>query len=205
MFLLSENGAIFLSDRIYQSICPLLDGNHTVDEIVARLQEELPEACIYYALMELERQGFLIESETILPANITVFIEHLNVNIKDAYRRLQETKVKVKALGSLSPSGLIDILKSLHIKIAEDANFEIVLTDDYLRPELAEINRKNQIRSRPWMLVKPIGTSLWVADFSDSTNRLLGMFFSTLARRSTDRKVYPTTQKYFISTNTTTS
>lgn len=161
-FLLSENGAVFLSDRIYQSICPLLDGNHTVDEIVDRLQEELPPAYIYYALMELEHKGYLIESETILPDNIIVFVEHLNVNIKDAYHRLQETKVKVKALGALSASGLLDILNSLHIQIAEDANFEIVLTDDYLRAELAEINRENQMRSRPWMLVKPIGTSLWI-------------------------------------------
>jgi hypothetical protein len=73
--------------------------------------------------MELERQGFLIESETILPANITVFLEHLNINIKDAYHRLQETKVQVKALGSISPSGLIDILKLLHIQVAEQAFF----------------------------------------------------------------------------------
>ncbi|MDB9509932.1 TOMM precursor leader peptide-binding protein [Kamptonema animale CS-326] len=161
-FLLSENGSIFLSDPIYQSICPLLEGNHTVDEIVDLLQEELPDAYIYYALMELERQGFLIESETILPANLTVFIEHLNVNIKDAYHRLQETKVRVKALGYLSASSFIEILNSLHIQIAEDANFEVVLTDDYLRPKLAEINQENQIRSRPWMLVKPIGTSFWI-------------------------------------------
>jgi ribosomal protein S12 methylthiotransferase accessory factor len=161
-FLLSENGAVFLRNRIYQSICPLLDGNHTVDEIVDQLQEELPDAYIYYALMELERQGLIIESETILPGNLTVFIEHLNVNIKDAERRLQETKVTVKALGSLSASGLINILNLLHIQVAEDGNLEVVLTDDYLRPELAEINKKNQMRSRPWMLVKPIGTSLWV-------------------------------------------
>jgi len=161
-FLLSENGAVFLRNRIYQSICPLLDGNHTVDEIVDQLQEELPDAYIYYALMELERQGLIIESETILPGNLTVFIEHLNVNIKDAERRLQETKVTVKALGSLSASGFINILNLLHIQIAEDGKLEVVLTDDYLRPELAEINRKNQMQSRPWMLVKPIGTSLWV-------------------------------------------
>ncbi|MBE9229210.1 TOMM precursor leader peptide-binding protein [Phormidium sp. LEGE 05292] len=162
IFLLSENGSTFLSDRIYQSICPLLDGNRTVDEIVDRLQEELPAAYIYYALMELEHNGYLIENETILPENIIVFVEHLNVNIKDAYHRLQETKVIVKALGSLSASDFISILNSLHIQVAEDANFEIVLTDDYLRPELAEINRENQMRSRPWMLVKPIGTALWI-------------------------------------------
>ena len=161
-FLLSENSSILLSERIYQSICPLLDGNHTVDEIVERLQEELPAAYIYYALMELEHKGYLVESETIFPENIRVFVEHLNVNIKDAYERLQETKVTVKALGSLSASSFIDILKSLHIQISENGNFEVIITDDYLRPELAEINQKNQMQSRPWMLVKPIGTSFWI-------------------------------------------
>lgn len=161
-FLLSENGSIFLSDRTYQSLCPLLDGNRTVDEIVEELQEQLPAPYIYYALMELEHQGFLIESETILPANLAVFVEHLNVSIKDAARRLQETTVTVTALGTLSAASFIKILNSLHIKIADEGDFEVVLTDDYLRGELVEINRENQRRSRPWMLVKPIGTSLWI-------------------------------------------
>lgn len=161
-FLLSENGSIFLSDRTYQSLCPLIDGNLTVDEIVEKLQEQLPAPYIYYALMELEHQGFLIESETILPANLALFVEHLNVDIKDAARRLQETTVTVTALGRLSAASFIEILNSLHIQIADGGDFEVVLTDDYLRGELTEINRENQRRSRPWMLVKPIGTSLWI-------------------------------------------
>lgn len=168
-FLLSENEALYLSDRIYQLLCPLLDGNRTVDEIVGRLQQEIPPAYLYYALMELEHQGFLVESETSLPAHIILFAEHLNVNSKDAFSRLRETKVAVKALSPLSTSGFIDLLNSLSIQINKNANFEIVLTDDYLRSELAEINRENQKLARPWMLVKPLGTSLWIGPIFHTT------------------------------------
>ncbi|NET59454.1 MAG: TOMM precursor leader peptide-binding protein, partial [Symploca sp. SIO2E6] len=161
-FLLSEHGAILLSDRIYQYICPLIDGNRTADEIVEQLQEQVPAAYVYYALMELEQQGYLVESSTLLPTDFTIFLEQLQVNSEDAYACLQATPVKVTGLGSLSVSGLIDTLNAFQMPVAEDASIEIVLTDDYLHPELKEINQNNYQRSRPWMLVKPTGTSLWI-------------------------------------------
>ena len=161
-FLVSERGAMLLSDRLYQSLFPLLDGNRTADEIVEQLQDKLPAPYIYYALMELEQRGYLVENKEILPKNLTVFCEHLNVSFKDAWDRLQTTKVAVKALGNLSASELISTIESLQIQVTEEANLEVVLTDDYLRGELEEINQKNLARSRPWMLVKPTGTLIWI-------------------------------------------
>ncbi|MDI9637685.1 TOMM precursor leader peptide-binding protein [Geitlerinema splendidum] len=162
VFLLSERGAVVLSDRIYQDLCPLLDGTRTTDEVVEQLQERLSAPYVYYALMELEKQGYLMESETPLSANLSLFSEILKVDPQVANARLQSTSVSVKALGNASASGLIEVLQSLQIQVAEDGDFEMIVTDDYLRAELSEINLKNQRRSRPWMLVKPLGTSLWI-------------------------------------------
>ena len=167
-FLLSEHGAILLSDRMYQYICPLIDGKRTADQIVEELEEQVPAAYIYYALMELEQQGYLVESSPLLPTNLTIFLEQLQVNPQAAYYCLQTTPVKVTALGSLSASGLIDTLNAFQMPIAEEANIEIVLTDDYLHPQLKEINQENYQRSRPWMLVKPTGTSLWIGPIFQS-------------------------------------
>lgn len=161
-FLLSERGAIVLSDRLYQLLVPLLDGNRTADEIVEQLQDKLPASYIYYALMELEQRGYLVENEEVLPINLARFCQHLTISTEDACRRLQATKVAIKTLGSLSASALIATLESLQIKVAKEANFEVVLTDDYLRAELVEIHKKNLMRSRPWMLVKPTGTLIWI-------------------------------------------
>ncbi|MDJ0715305.1 MAG: TOMM precursor leader peptide-binding protein [Prochloraceae cyanobacterium] len=166
-FLVSERGAIVLNDRIFQSLFPLLDGNRTADEIVEQLQDKLPAPYIYYALMELEQRGYLVKNKETLPENLAVFCEHLNVSLKDACDRLQTTKVAVKALGNLSASELTSIIESLEIQVAEEANLEVVLTDDYLRGELEEINQKNLARSRPWMLVKPTGTLTWIGPIFD--------------------------------------
>jgi ribosomal protein S12 methylthiotransferase accessory factor len=161
-FLLSERDAILLSDRLYQLLVPLVDGTRSADEIVEQLQDQLPAQHIYYALMELEQRGYLVENQEVLPANIAIFCEHLNVNVKNAYQRLQTTKVAVQALGSLSALELIAILESLQIQVTQEGDIEVVLTDDYLRTELVEINEKNLGRSRPWMLVKPTGTLIWL-------------------------------------------
>ncbi|MBD6620500.1 TOMM precursor leader peptide-binding protein [Komarekiella sp. 'clone 1'] len=162
VFLLSERGAIILRDRLYQLLVPLLDKNLTTDEIAEQLQDKLPAPYIYYALMELKQKGYLIENEEVLPANIAVFCEHLNVNLENARHRLQTTKVAVKALGTPFALEFIATLESLQIQVAEEADLEVVLTDDYLRTELVEINQKNLARSRPWMLVKPTGTIIWI-------------------------------------------
>ncbi|NEQ67948.1 MAG: TOMM precursor leader peptide-binding protein [Symploca sp. SIO2D2] len=56
----------------------------------------------------------------------------------------------------------VHLIRAFQMPIAEEGNIEIVLTDDYLHPELRKINQNNYQRSRPWMLVKPTGTSLWI-------------------------------------------
>ncbi|MEA5472129.1 TOMM precursor leader peptide-binding protein [Spirulina sp. 06S082] len=161
-FLLSERGTILLSDVIYQKLIPLIDGTRSQEEIVAQLRNEIPETYIYFALMELQQKGLLVENEGILPPNITLLCEYLNVKPEDAKKRLKSIKVAVKTLGSLHEQELTDMLASLHIQIAEPADIEIILTDDYLHPEIEAINQTNLQTSIPWMLVKPIGTLLWI-------------------------------------------
>jgi len=167
VFLLSERGAILLSDRLnnllFSLLFPLLDGNHTSDDIVEKLESaEIPASYIYYALMEMEKKGYLMENQEVLPENLALFCQHLHVKPEDGYSRLKDTKVTVTVLGSVSAAELSTQMESLHIQIGEPGNLEIVLTNDYLQPELWEINQQNLERSRPWMLVKPVGTILWL-------------------------------------------
>jgi len=162
IFLLSEKGAAFLNDPLSQKVISLLDGKRTEQEIVAQLRNEIPEAYIFYALMELEERGLLVESEADLDPNFALFCQSLSVNANDASQRLQSTRVALRALGSLSCQNLHESLEQLHIQIADDGEIEVIVTDDYLREELDAINRANLERSRPWMLVKPVGTLLWI-------------------------------------------
>ena len=163
IFLLSERGSFRLNGRLNQLLTPWLDGHHTIDEIVDRLQEKVSATDIYYALMLMEQKGYVVESDDSLPSDLAIFCEHLNIEPKEAHRRLQATKVAVTTFGSNLPtSEFKTTLESLHIQVCEEGDIEVVLTDDYLQDGLGTFNEKALHRSCPWMLVKPVGTIIWI-------------------------------------------
>jgi len=162
-FLLSERNSVLLSSRLEHLLIPLLDGKHTVDEIVYQLKDKVSAAEVYYALMLMEQKGYIAESDELLPSNLVIFCEHLNINPQEAHRRLQSTRVAVKSFGSNLPTSEFKrTLESLHIQVSEEGEIEVVLTDDYLQDGLADFNEKAVLRSRPWMLIKPVGTIVWI-------------------------------------------
>lgn len=167
IFLLSERGSIVLSDALYQKLIPLIDGTRSQEEIAAQLRDEIPDTYIYFALMELQQKGFLVKNESDLPPNLTLLCEQLNIKPEDAEKRLKSTRIAVKTLGSANRDEFTEILAALHLQIAEPeetelADLKIILTDSYLHPELADINQTHLQTSVPWMLVKPVGTLLWI-------------------------------------------
>jgi ribosomal protein S12 methylthiotransferase accessory factor len=182
VFLVSEKGSIWLSGRLYQLLAPLIDGHHTVEEIVEEIQlhllqekESFQEPLTFfqdalnagveaqYSLIQMEQKGLIVESDRSLPSNLAIFCNHLNIAPKEALRRLQTTKVAVKTFGSDIPaSEFISTLQSLHIQVSEEADIEVVLTDNYLHDELDAFNQKALHLARPWMLVKPVGAIVWI-------------------------------------------
>ena len=165
VFILSERDSIGLKGSLYQRLMSLIDGKHKVDEIIDRLPE-ISTNEVYYALMLMEQRGYIVESDDSLPSDLTIFCQHLKVTPQEASSRLEATKVAVRSFGTKEPvSEFIANLQALQIEVsaeAEEANIEAVLIDNYLNPELEEYNRKAIEQSRPWLLVKPVGTVLWL-------------------------------------------
>ena len=163
IFLISERGSFRLSGRLYQLLMPWLDGHHTVDDIVEQLQDKVSAPEVYYTLMLMEQKGYIVESDIPLPSKLAIFCDHLNLEPQEASRRLQTTKVAVKTFGSNLPSSAFQTtLESLHIQVAEEGDIDVVLTDDYLQDGLDTFNEKALHSSRPWMLVNPVGTIIWI-------------------------------------------
>lgn len=172
--LLSERGSVVLGNHIYQSLFPLLDGTRTIDEVLDALPEQVSATHIYYGLMELEHQGYLIEDQPSLPESLDLFCSHLGIDPVGASNRLQQKKVRIYSVGDVIPPsivhGLQDALLSLHVHVLEggegndasDSDLEVIVTHDYLQADLAAINQRNLDRRRPWLLVKPVGTILWI-------------------------------------------
>ncbi|BAY23370.1 hypothetical protein NIES2100_31350 [Calothrix sp. NIES-2100] len=182
VFLLSEREGILLSDRLSCRIASLLQENHySVDEIIDIIQLELLQEQKYsleqaeffqslldvsiktqYALFQMQQQGYLVEQDNSLRSSLAIFCHHLNIAPILAAQRLQSTTVAVKACGSLPTDDLIAILKALDIQLADIGDITVVLTDDYLHPQLAEFNHQALKSQSPWMLVNPLGTVPWI-------------------------------------------
>ncbi|BAZ33079.1 hypothetical protein NIES4074_55890 [Cylindrospermum sp. NIES-4074] len=181
VFLLSEREAVWLSDRLSCRVAALVRDRHTIDEIIDIIQLELLQQQptsqettdffqslldvsikTQYALFQMEQQGYLVEQDDSLPSHLAIFCHHLNITPTLAAQRLQSTTVAVKALGSLPTDDFIAILKSQHIQIADAGDITIVLTDDYLHPQLEEFNQQALKSQSPWMLVNPFGTITWI-------------------------------------------
>lgn len=163
VFLLSERASILLEGKSYQLLVPLIDGQHSVDQIVDLLQDRLAASEIYYALMHMAQQGYLVEAkdEPDNPA-LATFCQSLNVDLREAQHRLQTTTVAVRSIGTVPAQTLIVLLEALQVQVAKQGDLEVVITDDYLCVDLDAINRQLLNRSCPWLLVRPIGTIAWM-------------------------------------------
>jgi ribosomal protein S12 methylthiotransferase accessory factor len=172
---------VWLSDRLSCRVAALVRDRHTIDEIIDIIQLELLQQQptsqettdffqslldvsikTQYALFQMEQQGYLIEQDDSLPSHLAIYCHHLNITPTLAAQRLQSATVAVKTLGSLPTDDFIAILKSQHIQIADAGDITIVLTDDYLHPQLEELNQQALKSQSPWMLVNPLGTMTWI-------------------------------------------
>jgi ribosomal protein S12 methylthiotransferase accessory factor len=161
VYLLSEKDLFALSGRLYNVLAPLLDGRHTVDELVELLEGQATAAEVYFALMHLEGKGYLTEDVDGVAPQEAAFWSSVGVEPRQVRNRLSESRVMVRALGIMQAERLTAALLELGIATGEEADLEVVLVDDYLQEGLEAYNQEALGRSRPWMLIKPVGLTFW--------------------------------------------
>ncbi len=158
----SEHGHVFLRGPIYSRLAPLLNGQHTVEEIVDRLHGQVSAVEVVYALKLLAQRGYVVDAAPSVPTTQAAFWDLLNVDPEGASRHLQETTVSVNTFGEVDAAPFLNMLASLGVQIDNNGQYSIVLTDDYLRDGLEVFNQDALANKRPWLLIKPVGTEVWI-------------------------------------------
>ena len=160
----SEDEVRALYGQVYELLAPLIDGTRDADSLVDALAEKVDGARVYYALALLEKNGHIVESAPDTRPETAAFWYGLGVEPRAAIERLSSRRVRVSAVGEVDVALLCKALAELGVVVEDDktADFEVVLTDDYLRAELEDINAASLRAGRPWLLVKPVGYELWL-------------------------------------------
>lgn len=163
LFLLSEHEPVIIESALYAKLGQLLDGEHSIAQIVKSMDGSYTMQQIFFAINRLEQRGYITEGENATPHFGTEFIEYLGGDVAGFAENKKRIEVAVRSFGnSVSSKSMIDALEQNELRIAETGSFLVVVTDEYLRPELKAINKEALAQNRPWMLVKPIGMTIWV-------------------------------------------
>lgn len=162
LFLLRERDNVWLPHPIYRALAPMLDGSHEVEDIFRALSGSFPPQEILRALLRLTEDGYLVEGARRDTDPSTAYWEQLRVPASLARARLGRASVSMLAFGDIDPAPLEDTLKRQGVRLSSSGEFAVVLSDDYLRPELGEWNTRCRATRTRWLLVKPVGTETWL-------------------------------------------
>lgn len=162
LFLLTETDSQVIQSRLHVLLAPLLDGQNDLAAINKRLARKASPLDIQYGLESLEARGYLMETNGARSTARGVFCDALGISPDTLRKRLKSQAVTIATAGNAPREPFVKILKSLRIAVRRNAGFLVVLVDDYLRPELGGHNRRALDAQRPWMVVKPTGTQLWI-------------------------------------------
>jgi ribosomal protein S12 methylthiotransferase accessory factor len=162
VFLLAERGNRLFTGEAYVLIAGLLDGSRTVGEVVSAAAEKVSAAEIYYALQQLESLGCTGDAGSALPKPVAAFWEALGLDATAAAQRTGACAVSPVGLNGIATAPLVSALTDLGIDVVEEAGLAVALVDDYLQPALAALNERCLREDRPWLLAKPVGSTVWI-------------------------------------------
>ncbi|MBD2677102.1 MULTISPECIES: TOMM precursor leader peptide-binding protein [Nostoc] len=171
VYLLGEQGNHALTGELYCQIVPLLDGQHTIEQIIQKLDGQVPAEYIDYVLNRLAEKGYLTEATPDLSPEVAAFWTELGIAPPVAAQGLKQP-VTLTTVGDniseVTVAALATALRDMGIPVQNSADagsraaLNIVLTDDYLQSGLAAINKQALERQQTWVLVKPVGSVLWL-------------------------------------------
>ena len=158
VLLLSDAGDALLPAGLYEHLLPLLDGLTSTQQLTRHLERDWRPVHVWYALWRLEQLGCVVEA-----AGDTGTPDALRPGTagEDPVTTVGP-RIALKTLGEVPNGVAADALQACGFELDDSAAFSVVLTDSYLRPELAKLNRDALETGRPWLLARPVGPAIWI-------------------------------------------
>lgn len=162
MFLLAETGNRHLNGAMLEALVPLLDGTREPEDLMRQLSPDFHASEVFRALVELRDAGYLTD-ETTPPTAHDVYWEELGGTRQEATQRLAAATVDVRAIGCGNQSDLTAAAMKKHgLRVTQDGDTLVVLTDDYLNPALGRIDAACRQENRSWVLARLVGATAWM-------------------------------------------
>lgn len=174
VYLFSERNLTVLAGPTVSAVARLLDGSRDLPALLAEAPAGLDSDQIAGVLSRLADMAILtLRTEN--PEDRTgdestlAYWDGAGMDAAEAAARVATGTVEVRTVGDINadPDHAVATLRRAGLTVAtgedhETAGLSVVLCDDYLNPELAEIDAAHRKSGRPWLLAKPVGTIVWL-------------------------------------------
>jgi oxazoline/thiazoline synthase len=158
VYVFSEDSVTALHGAHIEYLALLLDGTRDL----ATFRKDLPPGAdpeqVAGVLSELADYG-LITLRPLLDAGSKAFAYWDALGVEPATAEVSLTTVGVE------PGPAQDALRAVGLDVRPDdggAELSVVLSDDYLAGELADIDKQHRAAGRPWLLARPTGVQIWL-------------------------------------------
>lgn len=172
VLILTEQGDYrLLHGKLYENIAELILANrYTSDSMVDLMSEDYPAPEVYYALLEMEKKGYIFDSSELKNKPETAFW----LALKEEPTFLNNTQA-VQKISLVMPGNLnfqtktfIDSLNSEGVSLTENdepSALQIIITNDYLGTDLKLYFEQATDRQTPYLLLKPNGIEPWIGPY----------------------------------------
>jgi len=181
VFLVAEQRHYLVQGQAAVAVLPYLDGRHTVGEIVTALEGEASFSDVVLALTKYQRFGHLADGldghggGNGLDRRAVAAWDLRGLDPRAAAARLAATTVTVTTVGDADPGEVAAALRGTGVTVrladGDEAGGDpadpdgpalaVVVTDEYLDPQLGKLDAAFRAAERRWLLVKPVGAEVW--------------------------------------------
>jgi len=164
VFLIDEERHLLVQGPAAALVAPLLDGTKDVARIAHDLGARLSLAEVLQGINKFERFGHLVEGPQDPDRSAGAYWDAAGTGPQVAADRLAAASVQVLSLGCAPTAAVRAALATCGLGDGGrgGAVIDVVCVEDYLDPDLAEVNRAHLADDRAWVLVRPLGRSVWI-------------------------------------------
>jgi ribosomal protein S12 methylthiotransferase accessory factor len=157
--LYSEDRKFFLHGELYCAIASLIaKGGKNFRQLARELERDFPSDKIEEAFKRLMERRYIVPASPAYATAVAGYWTSLGVPAEIAEQNLGNCGVRIQAIDVHGANELDDALSELGVRVVKrSADLTVTLVNDYLEPQLAELNQQRVSEKSRWLLVQPSG------------------------------------------------
>src|SRR6202044_363312 len=157
--LYSEDRKFFLHGELYCALASAIgNGGRSFRDLFGELEPKYPSDKIQEAFTRLLDRRYLVLTSSASKGTASAYWASLGLPLETAQKNLQNCRVSITSKDVQGAKQLESALRELGVRIVKrSGDLTVMLVNDYLDEDLAELNKQHLSKRTPWLLVQPSG------------------------------------------------